>query len=95
MDFTVGGKNVAAGSYEIVEQRAGIVVVRNDRGEHLAIAMLPIKTAERTEKNSLIFKTTNGVYKLSSYCAAGRGCWSSRETPTVEASIEVALLSHR
>jgi hypothetical protein len=95
VDFTVNGRSVPAGSYRIVEQGTpGVIFVKNDVGQTVALALLPVKSASESKAGMMTFDRRNGVYHLSSYCAPGRGCWSSgaKATPAT-GKIEIALLA--
>lgn len=90
MDFKVGGKTAEAGSYRVIEQRPGVVVVKNDRGQNVANVLTPVQTKGNSANNKITFQRKNGGYEFSGYCVEGRGCWSTLGTPGSE-KIEIAL----
>ncbi len=95
MDFKAAGVSAPAGSYVVAVQRPGIVIVRDEAHKNIAVAMLPVQTASNPSKSTLTFSRRDGGYRLSGYCVAGSGCWSSAEALSAEEKIEIALMLPR
>ena len=90
VDFKIADKSAAAGTYQIVEHRPGLVTVRTN-GKNIAFANMSVWTTRDSTKNTLRFEQKNGVYHFAGYCVAGRGCFSNGSSSKPEAKVEVAL----
>ena len=77
VDFDANVKSAPAGSYRIVEQRAGLVTIKNVKGQHVAFVAAPVQTEAKSNRDTMTFELKNGAYRFAGYCAAEHGCWST------------------
>ncbi len=91
VNFKIADKFAAAGTYQIVEHRPGLVTVRTN-GRNIALATMNVRTKQDSSKSTLRFEQKNGTYHFAGYCIVGRGCFSNGSSSKLDAKTEIALL---